>query len=368
MRSPYFKTLYETVRKLGGFENAHLHLCRAGTYEKTKKALSNTADSHLSIAAKHGLIPLIHQCGGFSPQAFSLRMKVYLDMIVESGTTRAATLVDVVSDTIGTDTFEEFIKLKETYSGCLDLQLGSYCPLGYPEDDTKRWDLFAQTAKGADFIGALPERDDRQMYPKHIGFRESVQRILELSFETKKSVHMHVDQKNDAQENGCEIVLDEMEKFGRSSNEMPKLWLIHAISPSAYDEVRFRELLSRMKNLGIGVICCPSAAISMRQLRTVIAPTHNSIARILDLLASGIHVKLGSDNICDITSPAGTADLMDEIFLLSNAIRFYDIPILARLGAGQALNMDQIEQIREHLEHDAQEAKDSVRFTRSSIH
>ena len=34
-----------------------------------------------------------------------------------------------------------------------------------------------------------------------------------------------------------------------------------------------------------GVICCPGAAISMRQYRPLMSPTFNSIARVLELLA-----------------------------------------------------------------------------------
>jgi cytosine deaminase len=104
----------------------------------------------------------------------------------------------------------------------------------------------------------------------------------------------------------------------------------------------------------VGVICCPSAAISMRQIRETMSPTFNSIARVLDMLAAGVQVRIGSDNICDITSPAGTPDLVDEIFVLCNAIRFYDLDILAKLGAGKSLSAEEISRIREHLERAAQ--------------
>jgi adenosine deaminase len=124
---------------------------------------------------------------------------------------------------------------------------------------------------------------------------------------------------------------------------------VHVISPSTYDEKRFQKLVKDLKELNIGIITCPSAAISMRQYRHLTTPTYNSIARVLDFMAAGIHVRMGSDNICDITSPAGTLDLMDEIFVLCNAMRYYDIETWAQIAAGKQLDSLSIQKLNEHL-------------------
>jgi hypothetical protein len=144
------------------------------------------------------------------------------------------------------------------------------------------------------------------------------------------------------------------------------VWLIHVISPSTYDEERFSKLLDSMVEHRIGVICCPSAAISMRQYRPILTPTFNSIARILDFLAAGVPVRVGSDNICDITSPAGTADMLDELFVLCNAIRFYDVDILAKLGAGRELVPAEMARVREHLKRDEAEVQRVVEAYRKA--
>lgn len=130
------------------------------------------------------------------------------------------------------------------------------------------------------------------------------------------------------------------------------------ISPSRYDEPRFQALLAGLKASNIGVIVCPSAAISMRQYRVLLSPTSNSIARVLELLAAGIPVRIGCDNICDITSPMGTADLTDELFVLANAVRFYDLDILAKLGAGRPLSVAECARIQEHLAVDSRFVSD----------
>ena len=135
----------------------------------------------------------------------------------------------------------------------------------------------------------------------------------------------------------------------------PLIWLVHVISPSTYPEDRFNRLAEALAERNIGVICCPSAALSMRQLRPLATPTANSIARVLELLVAGVQVRLGSDNLCDVTSPAGTLDLIDELFVLSNAVRFYDIGILSKLAAGEPLDAADRATIRTHLDRDADE-------------
>lgn len=295
-------------------------------------------------------------------------MDYFLRLMIDAGTSRVDTLVDLSPKTLGSSTFEKLLNLKKKVASEIDLQIGAYCPLGFRDDEPERWQLVQEIAKESDLIGALPERDEQLMYPEHIGFRESTSRLLYLSQQLQKPIHIHVDQKNDPSENASEIVLEEMKKLGfKSPSGEPQVWFIHVISPSAYEEDRFNELVKNMVTANIGVICCPSAALSMRQLRNVYSPTHNSIARVLEFLAAGIPVRVSSDNINDITSPASTADLMDEMFVLCNTIRFYDIPILAKLAAGKTLCEKEKNQIREHLEKDKIENKKSAEFTRSLL-
>ena len=87
---------------------------------------------------------------------------------------------------------------------------------------------------------------------------------------------------------------------------------------------------------------------------------------MLEFLAAGVKVRIGSDNINDITSPAGTTDLIDELFVLSNAVRFYDIDILAKIAAGRLLDDADREKIRHHLVLDAAEVESAVAESRKT--
>lgn len=360
LRSTSFYTnLREKIQLLGGLYNAHLHLDRAGTYDETVKLLNNVGDegvSHLSLPQKHSLIPMIHASSCYDPDLLEQRVDGYVELMINAGTTRADTVVDVTDDCVGRQAFDRFLRVKDRRSEVLDLQVGAYSPLGFRDDEPRRWALLEEVAESADFIGALPERDDREPYPEHIGFEENCRRMLLLTARLGKPIHIHVDQQNHEMEAGTECVTRVVRDLGLGCNgsSEPQVWLVHVISPSTYDEARFKALVESLVDLNIGVICCPSAAISMLQVRPYMSPTYNSIARVLDMLAAGVQVRLGSDNICDITSPAGTTDLVDEIFILSNAMRYYDLDIMAKLGAGQALDAHDREKIRAHLRESAE--------------
>ncbi len=340
--------------------NAHLHLDRAGTFHATEAMLARKGvqdGASFSLAGKHALIPMVHASELYHPDMLEERVAGYLDMMVAAGTSRADTLVDTTPDGVGTSALDIFLKLRERYAGRIDFNAGAYSPLGFRDDEPHRWELLTEAAARANFIGLLPERDDQETYPEHIGFKESCRRAISLAHDLGKKIHIHTDQANHKYENGSETVADVVRRLGTvATGDEPFIWLVHVISPSTYDEARFARLAADMAELNIGVICCPSAAISMRQYRRFMSPTFNSVARVLELLVAGVQVRLGSDNICDITSPMGTADLMDELFVLGNAIRYYDLDIMAKLAAGKKLDPADREKIRLHLEDDVRMA------------
>ncbi|MEM1223808.1 MAG: hypothetical protein AAGH40_13735, partial [Verrucomicrobiota bacterium] len=327
---------------------------RAGTFEDSYFSAVNfgvESNFHISLHKKHHLINAIHEGPAYDTDNLTQRINYYIDRMIACGTKRADTLVDTTADKLGTSALERVLEIKNQRKHEIDLRVAAYSPLGFRDDEPSRWDILVEGARKADFISALPESDDMDEYPSNIGFMEHCRRFLELAQELKIPLHVHTDQRNEPDEKGTERLIEAVQQWGipESVGQEPMVWVVHMISPSTYEEDRFQKLATELKELNIGVICCPSAAIGMRQLRSVKTPTYNSIPRVLELLAAGVHVRLASDNIADICSPSTTADLLDEVFILSAAIRFYNVDILATLAAGLPLNPDQIAQIKEHL-------------------
>ena len=362
---PFFERLNVNVRSFGGLFNAHLHLDRAGTLDdRYMRATGHGADdsSHLSLARKHSLIGVLH--AGLAYERDDLRRRVHhwVDQMVAVGTRRADTLVDVTDDGVGLTALEWLQEIQTERRGDLELRIGAYSPLGFRDDEPGRWNVYAEGAERADFIASLPEADDVDDYPEHIGFREHLRRVLELATRSGKMLHVHTDQRHEASESGTEQLVEAVREFGapRSDDGEPMVWAIHVVSPSTYDEARFQRMLAGLVETDVGIIVCPSAALGMRQLRPLSSPTGNSIPRVLEMLAAGVRVRLGCDNVADMCSPSTTADLFDEVFALSAALRFYQPKILARLACGQRLAEDERAMVRDHLEHDRQAVADTV--------
>lgn len=358
--SPFFEQLADRIAALGGMDNAHLHLDRSGTLDATHGILSagvRGRESQLSLTAKHSLIPAIHASSCYDIPAMADRANAFLDLMVAAGTTRAATVIDTTCDRVGLSGIELFLDLQRERAGTLHLDVGAYSPLGFRDDEPDRWELLCAGATLADFVGLLPERDDRRRYPEHIGFEECCRRGLRLAAGLGKPIHIHVDQMNHPSENLTERLVEVFRRLALPVDRggAPWVWLVHMISPSTYEDRRFDALVESLVELNFGVISCPSAALSMRQYRSTRTPTGNSIARVLDLLVAGIPVRLGSDNICDITSPAGTPDLLHELFVLCNAMRYYDLELLAKIGSGLPPDAADREKLQRHLLDDRAE-------------
>lgn len=353
MLNEFAEKLRNSVSRLGGSYNAHLHLDRAGTLESASR-LSESNSWSARLERKHSLIELIHQTDNYDDGKLLERALKYTGLIAKCGSSVAETFVDVTADGVGLRAATQFANAREALHDEISLRLGAYNPLGFKKTDAESLALLKQSLQICDFIGALPERDDLSKYPDHIGFEQSSILHYELALEYECDLHVHVDQRNDPFQCETERFLDAIEPLYETpvAGHPPKVWLVHFISPARYDNERFYNLISRLVSLNIGIICCPSAALSMRQMRKRVSPTSNSIARVLDLCSSGVHVRIGCDNIADVASPAGTPDLIEELVNLSNAERFYDIEILSTIGAGKKLSDVQRQQVTSHLELD----------------
>ncbi len=350
----WYQRLDAAIKEMGGMFNAHLHLDRAGTLDEVymqdiqHRILDN---SHVSLHQKHGLITNLHQGQAYEDEDFNRRVNSFLDDMVAVNTVRADTLVDVTADGVGLSALERMLRIKRARAHEIDLRIGAYSPLGFDDAEPQRWELIEQAADKADFFAGLPEADDQQEYPTHIGFYEQCRRMLLLAKRTGKMLHVHTDQRNEPSECGTEQLIEAVKEFGApvSATGEPMVWAIHLISPSTYEESRFNKMVQGMVDHKVGIITCPSAALGMRMFRPIMTPTYNSIPRLLEMMAAGVHVRMGSDNISDICSPSTTADLVDEVFVLSAAIRFYHPGILAKLAVGKILDESERSFVRDHL-------------------
>ncbi len=349
--SPWDRMFLKIVEELGGFDNAHGHGCRADTI--TSEYLAHIFQDPLaaaawSLRAKQKATGNLHDGLAYTEENLRARMSSVFERLIGYGTTRFSTCIDATPDIgeAGQLAIRVAAELKAKYAQQLALEIGPTPIFGFKRE-TKRWEVFAEAAANPNvsFLAALPEKDDHSgLHDRdgRIGYREHLREVIGLARSLHKPVQIHLDQANSSDEAGTETLIEGLRGWCEQPQvpgyDGPTIWLIHMISPSCYDERRFARLLDWLVDLHLGVIVCPTAAISMRQLRPVSAPIHNSIARVLELCMRGVPVLLGSDNVGDIFVPQSNGDMLTEVLMLGHAIRFPIPHVLAKLAAGVPLN------------------------------
>jgi cytosine/adenosine deaminase-related metal-dependent hydrolase len=365
-KSQFSLTLDYYCEQFGGLFNAHAHVDRFATLLESMKAQGkndNPLTSH-SLWDKVTATETLHRGTAYSKSSLMERIDRFLSESEACGIRRIDSFIDVDTDielADGMGALEVALDLKQHYKNRLDFRVGAYVPSGFKKKDRKKLRLFENAIKIADFIGTSPERDDSQFYPgtnDHIGLRHHFEWTLDLAISNNKPVHYHLDQQVSPMERGTEglISLLESSSLGKHITKLgenkPVVWVVHAISPSTYNHARLQKMIGNMAQLNIGLICCPSAAISMRKLPIFEAPIPKSIAEVLPMLDSGIQTRLGTDNVDDIFLPANSLDLRQEVTTLANALRFYHVPLLAKLACGQTPSPEDRDFISRHLKNE----------------
>jgi cytosine/adenosine deaminase-related metal-dependent hydrolase len=344
----------EMVRAMGGWLNAHTHLDRANTFAPEFLQHANIdpmGAAGLSLPVKQILVGELHKGLAYRPDSLYARMRAELERMAAAGVREVTSFIDATPD-IGLVAIEQAARLRDEFRGRLTFKIAVSPIFGFknPTLNPDRWETYRQAAEIADVLGGLPAKDRAE---GRVGFDGHVRLVLELAHRLRKPAHFQVDQDNDPREDETEQLVQAVRWLGAPEvpDEVgPTVWAVHAISPSCYDEARFQRLVENLVRYNVGVICCPTAALSMFQLRPLLAPVHNSIARILEMLAAGVTVRIGTDNIGDIFLPNGDGSVRSEVWVAATALRFYHTMVWAKLGAGVPLNEGDREWIRQALQ------------------
>lgn len=363
------------VKAFGGFYNAHAHIDRAGTLEdKYLRHITTTPldASILPLAVKQNLVGDLHKGKAYEEEDYRNRFRRNLELQIAFGVTRLDTNIDATPDLPEGGMFAIRVakEIAKEYVDQIKVRVAPTPIFGFkydPKDKPTRWEVFQRACREyADYVSALPEKDD---FPRGfdkrnpmLDFKNHIRKALEIACDQKTEVQLHLDQANMPEENGTERLLEVLEVMEAPTIEGhtgPTVWVVHMISPSAYDEVRFKRLLERLLKHNVGVIVCPSAALSMRQLRAVGAPTHNSIARVLELIKWKVPLRIGTDNIFDVFVPQGDGDMLTEIKVGGAALRLNSPSIWAKLASDTPLNNVDINTVGRML-HEERKANRNV--------
>ena len=237
------------------------------------------------------------------------RMNLTIGNLVIQGCKQMRTFVDV-DNIVGFKPLGAALEVKERWKKKgVELQIGTQLLEGL--ETQENIEIFNEASKYVDFIGCLPSRDKNP--EKHLEI------VFSKAIELNKDVEAHLDQCNIPTEKETELFCDYVEKF----NHQGRSRAIHCVSLSCHPLEYQNKIAQRLKKLNIGVIVCPSAAISMTQHIEYNSPIHNSIGPVKVFNNNQVTVGLGVDNVNDIFMPFCDGNFEFELRLLAEAERIY---------------------------------------------
>ena len=311
----------EKIRQNGGWVNTHAHLDRAYTltpdnfqyttaYLKKKWSLVDTMKREGTVDDIYG------------------RMARATELFLKQGVQAIGTFIDV-DDIIEDKAMLAARKLRETFGKDVEFRFANQVLKGVIDPKAKFW--YDEAVQFVDIIGGLPAKDGEQ-------WQEHIDILLETGKSMNKLVHVHVDQFNTDDEIETEVLARKTIEHGMHG----RVAAIHSISLAAHKK-EYRDMVyGLMKEADLMCISCPTAWIDHDRTERL-APSHNSITPVDEMVPAGITVAFGVDNISDIYKPFSDGDLWTELRVLLEACHYYDIDSLAKIASTNGLKLLGIE-------------------------
>jgi cytosine deaminase len=303
------------------FVDPHLHLCKVWTAAMVGDAAMQAyhgagmahAGSAIDLAAK---VKAQYHESWISENA---RRAVALAALHGNLHIRALADVDTKARLEGV---KALLRVRDEFKGVVDVQVVAFAQDGIVREPGAAALMSEAMRLGADVVGGIPwiEATDADQ-------AEHVRVCFDLAREFDKDVSMLLDDAGDPRLRTLELMARAAIARGWEGRALAH----HCRAMALYDEAYFRELVPLLHRAGVPVVSDPHTG-----------PLH---ARVRELLAAGVTVCLGQDDISDAYYPFGRNNMLEVAFLASHLLwmtgradleRLYD---MVTTDAARAMNV-----------------------------
>jgi len=313
--------LYNSVWQSGGFVNSHAHFDRA--YTVTEKNMKDVVYNHLHQKWKY----IDDYKLSATEKDFRMNIQNALLQQRDMATTHCLSFIDI-DPVVGYKAVDAAVKAKE-YANAIGINFKIACQTLKGVLPNECQVLLADSLeRGAfDVIGSLPGADKGEE-EKHI------EHVLFLGKAYNKRVHVHVDQLNTSTEKETELLARKTIQAGMEG----KVTAVHSISLACHPKWYRKEVYKICQDAGLSFVACPTAWIDARRTEEI-APIHNAVTPVDELIENNLIVALGSDNIHDVYKPYSTGDMKVELKFLLEATHIYNKDILIKIARDNGLEV-----------------------------
>lgn len=313
--------LIEKIKSRGGWVNAHTHIDRSyiinwDNWDKTEDSLELKWDHPDEFKAKVSVDEIVDH------------MSRVIDNQLAQGVQALGSFIDCDS-VVKDKNLQAAAKIRERFGKDLQLKFIHQPIKGLMNSTERKW--FEEAASFVDIIGGLPERDSK-LRLKEDHKTDHLDILFEAGKKYNKPLHVHVDQFNSPDQKDTQLLIEKTRQYGYKG----KVVAIHCISVAAQEKSYRQQIYKGLVEQDITVVACPLAWIDSRR-NEVLVPSHNAVTPVDEMLAAGVCVALGTDDVADIYKPFSDGDLWSELRALLEATHLYRMEVLADIATVNGL-------------------------------
>ncbi len=309
--------LLAEIDKKGGWVNAHAHIDRAYTL-----TAENLEQCHRLRSEKWILNSELRK--NSTVAQIEERMTKAVETMLEQGVQALGSFIDVDKD-VKDKAIKAADKVREKYKKDIKIKFLNQSSYGLFSEDAREW--FEVGADFVDIIGGLLKADAGRE-------AEHLDILLSAAKKRGKMVHCHVDELNIPEEHETELLAKKAIEHGMQG----KVVGIHTISLNCRPKEEREAMYDLIEKAKLMIISCPMSWLNERRSESL-APIHNPITPLDELLPHNIPVGLGTDNIADIWMPWNDANMWNDLRVLIEASRTYDIDVLSDVATTNGLKI-----------------------------
>jgi len=202
------------------------------------------------------------------------------------------------------------LEVREEMKKYIDIQL-----VAFPQDGLLRSEngvelLTRALDKGVDVVGGIPHYE-RAMDEG----RRSIKILCEIAAERGLMVDMHCDESDDPHSHHIEALTFQAHRLGLHGRVTGS----HLTSMHSMDNYYVSKLLPLIAEAGLNCVCNPLVNMNL-QGRHDTYPKRRGLMRVPELMAMGINVSLGHDDVMDPWYPMGTHDMLEVAHMGAHAL------------------------------------------------
>ena len=254
-------------------------------------------------------------------ESFKKRALQLLSWSIARGTLAIRTHVDICDPSLMA--VQVLLEVREEMKPFVDLQLVAFPQDGYLRDPNAVSQMERALDLGVDVVGGIPHFE-RTM----VQGAESVRLLCELAAARGLQVDMHCDESDDPQSRHVETLAAETVRLGLQGRVTGS----HLTSMHSMDNYYVSKLLPLMAEAELHAVCNPLVNM-MLQGRHDTYPIRRGLTRVRELLAHGVNVCLGHDDVLDPWYPLGTHDMLEVAHMGIHALQMSGIREMHELFA-----------------------------------